>query len=80
MTRELTVDIDYRGKLYSIFSAKWLYVSSVLLFEGGSALCGAAVNMDMFIVGRAIAGLGVSQSRLSFLGLYLSLLTWMPFF
>lgn len=56
----LTFDIEYRGKLYAIFSAKWLYVSSVLLFETGSALCGAAQNMDMFIVGRAIAGLGVN--------------------
>ncbi|KAJ5669889.1 hypothetical protein N7462_010959 [Penicillium macrosclerotiorum] len=50
------------GKLYAIFSAKWLYLSSVVLFEAGSALCGAAPNMNAFIVGRAVAGLGVSHN------------------
>jgi MFS family permease len=29
-----------------------------VLFEAGSAICGAATSSDMFIVGRAIAGLG----------------------
>ena len=56
----LTDEMIYRGKLYGIYSAKWLYLSSVVLFEAGSALCGAAPSMNAFIVGRAIAGLGVS--------------------
>lgn len=46
------------GKIYAIFNSKWLYIISVLIFEIGSALCGAAPNMDALIVGRAIAGLG----------------------
>lgn len=33
-------------------------MASVLLFEAGSALCGAAPNSIAFIIGRAIAGLG----------------------
>ncbi|KAI9676065.1 MAG: hypothetical protein M1817_000808 [Caeruleum heppii] len=46
------------GKLFGQFNAKWLYIISVLLFEIGSAVCGAANSMDVLIVGRAIAGVG----------------------
>jgi MFS family permease len=71
VARPLTVELDYRGKLYAIFSAKWLYLSSVVLFETGSALCGAALTMNVFIVGRAIAGLGVGSICLSLLAFLL---------
>jgi len=47
------------GKAYGVFNAKWLYIISVFIFEVGSAVCGAAPNMDALIVGRAVAGLGV---------------------
>ncbi|KAJ5642089.1 hypothetical protein N7490_006089 [Penicillium lividum] len=56
------------GKFYGIFSAKWVYLISAILFEAGSALCGAAPNMDSFIIGRAIAGIGGA-------GMYLGCLT-----
>ena len=46
------------GQIYQIFNAKWLYVFSVFIFEIGSALCGAAPNMNALIVGRVIAGIG----------------------
>ncbi|PVH73002.1 MFS general substrate transporter [Cadophora sp. DSE1049] len=46
------------GKIYAYFSIKWTFMSSILLFEIGSALCGAAPNSITFILGRAIAGLG----------------------
>jgi MFS family permease len=46
------------GQLYQVFNAKWLYISSVVIFEVGSALCGGAPNMAALIVGRAIAGIG----------------------
>ncbi|KAK4198250.1 putative multidrug efflux system protein [Triangularia verruculosa] len=46
------------GKLYSLFNAKWLYISSTVLFNVGSALCGAAPSMDALIVGRVLAGMG----------------------
>lgn len=42
----------------SIFSPKWVYVAAVVIFEVGCAVAGAAQNMNMLIVGRAIAGLG----------------------
>ncbi|MCJ1303209.1 hypothetical protein MMC08_006017 [Hypocenomyce scalaris] len=46
------------GKLYGIFSVKWLYIGSIVIFEAGSALCGGAPTMNAMIVGRAIAGCG----------------------
>ncbi|RLL96869.1 hypothetical protein CFD26_104810 [Aspergillus turcosus] len=46
------------GKIYTIFRIKATFMTSILLFEVGSALCGAAPNSIGFIVGRAIAGLG----------------------
>ncbi|KAJ5754360.1 hypothetical protein N7533_003903 [Penicillium manginii] len=56
------------GKLFGIFSAKFLYLSSVVMFEVGSAVCGAAQTMNAMIVGRAVAGLGGA-------GMYLGCLT-----
>jgi MFS family permease len=46
------------GKLYTVFSIKATFLTSILLFEAGSTLCGAATNSIAFIFGRAIAGLG----------------------
>ncbi|KAK5654788.1 hypothetical protein OQA88_6824 [Cercophora sp. LCS_1] len=46
------------GKLYTFFSVKAVYIISILLFEAGSAICGAAPNSLVFIIGRAIGGLG----------------------
>lgn len=56
------------GRLYSQFNAKVLYLTCVLLFEVGSALCGAAPNVDALIVGRAIAGVGGA-------GIYMGVMT-----
>ncbi|KAK1976355.1 major facilitator superfamily domain-containing protein [Colletotrichum cereale] len=46
------------GQLYSHLKPKWLYIGSVVVFEAGSALCGAAPDMNSLIVGRALCGLG----------------------
>ncbi|KAL8759748.1 MAG: hypothetical protein Q9199_000554 [Rusavskia elegans] len=56
------------GKLYGLFNAKTLYIGSVTLFMVGSAICGAAPNIDAFIVGRVIAGAGGN-------GMYLGVMT-----
>jgi MFS family permease len=48
------------GRVYSQFSSKWFYVFNVALFEVGSAICGAAPNIDVLIVGRAICGVSGS--------------------
>jgi MFS family permease len=46
------------GRLYDLVDIKILVLGSIALFEGGSALCGGAPNMDALIVGRVIAGIG----------------------
>lgn len=46
------------GKLYRSFDIKAVFMSSIILFEAGSALCGAAPSSITFIIGRAIAGMG----------------------
>ena len=55
------------GKAYGIFNVKWLHVGSVTVFSIGSAVCGAAPNMNALIIGRVIAGVGGA-------GMYLGLL------
>ncbi|KAG2417611.1 hypothetical protein HFD88_008830 [Aspergillus terreus] len=57
------------GTLFSTFHMKWVYITTVVLFEVGSALCGAAPNMNALIVGRVIAGAGGS-------GIYLGSLNY----
>ena len=46
------------GKIYTFMNVKATFLAAVLLFEVGSAICGAAPNSIAFIIGRAIAGLG----------------------
>jgi MFS family permease len=48
------------GRLYTFYSAKTVFLACIFLFEVGSAICGAAPNSPVFIVGRAIAGLGAA--------------------
>lgn len=46
------------GRIYQLYSTKWAFLLSIIVFEAGSALCGAAPHSTAFIIGRAIAGLG----------------------
>ncbi|RHZ44112.1 uncharacterized protein CDV56_101539 [Aspergillus thermomutatus] len=46
------------GKAYGLWNVKWLWVVSIVIFQVGSAVCGAAPNMNALIVGRVIAGAG----------------------
>jgi MFS family permease len=46
------------GRIYQLYSTKWVYLLSMVIFEAGSALCGAAPSSIAFIIGRAIAGIG----------------------
>lgn len=56
------------GKFYGLFDAKWLYISSCVVFMAASALCGGAPNMNAEIVGRVFAGAGGN-------GMYLGVMT-----
>ncbi|QSS61569.1 hypothetical protein I7I51_03746 [Histoplasma capsulatum] len=48
------------GKIYTLYSPKWVFIFAIVLFEIGSAVCDAAPNSIAFIFGRAIAGMGSS--------------------
>ncbi|CZR45113.1 uncharacterized protein FPRO_15712 [Fusarium proliferatum ET1] len=48
------------GKIYKHFPLKLAYLASILIFEIGSLLCGAAPNAITLILGRAIAGIGAA--------------------
>ncbi|KAF4547720.1 Efflux pump patC-like protein [Elsinoe fawcettii] len=56
------------GKLYGSFDAKWLYIFACVIFNVGSAVCGAAPSMNALIVGRVLAGMGGN-------GMYLGVMT-----
>lgn len=48
------------GKVYQLYSTKPLYIASIVIFEVGSAVCGAAPSSVALIIGRAIAGIGAA--------------------
>ncbi|KAI6351723.1 hypothetical protein MCOR25_009781 [Pyricularia grisea] len=56
------------SKAYGTFSAKILFISGTVLFMAASALCGAAPDINAFIVGRALAGVGG-------IGMYMGIMT-----
>ena len=46
------------GRIYKSNPVKPIFIAAVIIFETGSAVCGAAPNSNALIVGRAIAGTG----------------------
>ncbi|OTA90555.1 hypothetical protein M434DRAFT_33541 [Hypoxylon sp. CO27-5] len=46
------------GKIYRIFDIKYAFLSAVAIFEAGSLVSAAAPSSTVFIIGRAIAGMG----------------------
>ncbi|KAG8913671.1 hypothetical protein FRC00_001875 [Tulasnella sp. 408] len=48
------------GQILRVAPTKWVYLTAVALFEIGSAICGAAPNINVLIFGRAFAGVGAA--------------------
>lgn len=48
------------GKIYNYFSTKWAFLVFFCVFEVGSLLCAVSRSSSVFIIGRAIAGVGTS--------------------
>ncbi|KAI1100595.1 MFS general substrate transporter [Jackrogersella minutella] len=46
------------GKVYRIFDIKYAFLGAVAVFEAGSLVSAAAPDSTVFIVGRAVAGMG----------------------
>ncbi|KAL7929212.1 major facilitator superfamily domain-containing protein [Trichoderma chlorosporum] len=60
---------------FANFNLKWTYMGTVIIFEVGSVLCGAAPNMNAIIIGRVIAGMGGTGIYLGCLNYFSSLTT-----
>ncbi len=54
------------GKLYKMYSTKYLFIMSNFFFMCGSIICAAAVTSPMFIVGRAVMGIGFAGGTAGF--------------
>ncbi|KAK2049782.1 major facilitator superfamily transporter [Colletotrichum somersetense] len=48
------------GTVYKLFSVKWCYLAAIAVFEIGSLVCALAPTSTVFIVGRAVAGIGTA--------------------
>lgn len=46
------------GRLYTLFNLKYMYMTTIAIFELGEIVCATAPSSVALIVGRAIAGLG----------------------
>ena len=53
-----TTTVPVYGRLSDMYGRKPIFAIGAVLFLGGSALCGAATNMEQLILFRAIQGLG----------------------
>ncbi|KAL2826374.1 major facilitator superfamily domain-containing protein [Aspergillus pseudoustus] len=69
------VFIPLAGKAYTVFSNKYVYLVSMVIFQVGSLICALARSSGVFILGRTINGLG-STGLLS--GALLIILTTCP--
>ncbi|KAF7927493.1 uncharacterized protein EAE98_005875 [Botrytis deweyae] len=52
------ITIPAFGKIYTLFSSKFVFLASLLIFEIESVVCATLPNSPDFILGRALAGLG----------------------
>ncbi len=48
------------GRIYSLFPAKWVFISAILVFMLGSLIAGVSPNSPVLIFGRAVQGVGTS--------------------
>ncbi|KAK8066222.1 hypothetical protein PG997_012969 [Apiospora hydei] len=54
----LAVFQSFWGRAYTHFNQKLVFFTTIVIFEVGSVVCGAAPSSIALIVGRAVAGLG----------------------
>ena len=57
------------GRACGMFDIKWVFLSGLVMFTAGSALCGGAPSMNALIVGRVWAGAGGAAMYLGVLNI-----------
>ncbi|KAJ7737809.1 ABC transporter [Mycena maculata] len=55
-----TVFLLFFGQLLRVYPAKWVMVSSIIIFEVGSLVCGVSQIVGQLIAGRTVSGLGAA--------------------
>ena len=70
------------GKLYRIFSLRWVFMAALFIFELGSLISAVAPTSEALIAGRAIAGLGAAGMTSGALNImaHTAPLRWRPLF
>ena len=53
-----TTVVPIAGKLADIYGRRMIYIAGLLIFMGGSALCGTSATMVQLIIYRALQGIG----------------------
>lgn len=53
-----TTIVPIAGKLADLYGRRIVYVAGILIFMGGSALCGISYNMTQLIIFRGLQGVG----------------------
>ncbi|KAK4153961.1 MFS general substrate transporter, partial [Chaetomidium leptoderma] len=48
------------GRIYSLFPAKWVFTSAIVVFMLGSLIAGVSPSSPVLILGRAVQGVGTS--------------------
>lgn len=46
------------GKIFGLFNIKWFFNGFVIFFNVGFVICGVVLNMNVFIVGCVLVGIG----------------------
>lgn len=58
LTHRRCVFIPLVGKIYTIFNSKYTYFVFMAVFQVGSIVCAVANSSHVFIIGRAVNGIG----------------------
>ncbi|KAK4139718.1 major facilitator superfamily domain-containing protein [Dichotomopilus funicola] len=48
------------GRIYSLFPAKWVFTSAIMIFMAGSLIAALSPSSPILILGRSVQGLGTS--------------------
>jgi MFS family permease len=63
------------GQIASLYPPKMVFLGCIIIFELGSVLCGAAPDVQVLILGRAIAGVGAAGMMTSMVTLMAEITT-----
>jgi EmrB/QacA subfamily drug resistance transporter len=70
-----TAFMPFFGQVTSLFIPKYVFLVGIVTFEVGSVLCAAAPDIQVLILGRALAGVGASGLMVSMVTLMTEIVT-----